>query len=193
MLVKHFFKLACPLLLAAVAACTTAPSTPKDIPPRPARSSVLNFAVNARATIQQSGKANALRIMWEHSPDSDNIGFSSPITGMIAELQRDRSGARWITAEGEHYEARNADALIARLTDEPVPIASLALWITGQISAEATDIRRDHQGRLLQAIDKGWQIKILGYETDLPNAMPSLIEADSGSLRIRLAFEEYLI
>lgn len=190
---KHSIKYIFLALLALLAACAADPGMPKDVPPRPARDSIRGFAINARAIIKQSGKANSLRIMWEHSPDSDNIGFASPLTGMIAELQRDRTGARWITAEGEHYEARSADTLIARLTDEPVPIAALALWVTGQTSVEATEIQRDGSGRLLQAFDKGWLVKVLSYETELPNAMPSVIEAESGSLRIRLAFEEYLI
>ena len=181
------------LLLFFLAACASTPLAPKDAPPRPARETVNSFAVNARAIIKQSGKANSLRVMWEHSPDTDNIGFASPLTGMIAELQRDRSGARWISAEGEHYEARNADLLMARLTDEPVPIAALALWVTGQTGASATEIQRDSAGRLLQAVEKGWLIKILSYETDLPNAMPAVMEVESGSLLIRLAFEEYVI
>lgn len=176
-----------------LAACAGAPLAPKDIPPRPARETVSSFAINARAVIKQGGKANALRIMWEHTADTDNIGFASPLTGMIAELQRDRGGARWISAEGEHYEARTADLLIARLTSEPVPIAALARWITGQTSAGASEVVRDNQGRLLQALDKGWQIRVLSYETELPNAMPSVMEVESGTLLIRLAFEEYVI
>ncbi|MBK9614473.1 MAG: outer membrane lipoprotein LolB [Uliginosibacterium sp.] len=181
------------VLCVSLLACANAPSTPKEVPPRPARETVSSFAINARAVIKQSGKANSLRIMWEHTPDTDNIGFASPLTGMIAELQRDRSGARWISAEGEHYEARNADLLIARLTSEPVPIAALALWVTGQLSMGATDIHRDNSGRLLQAADKGWQIRVLSYETERPEAMPSVMEVESGSLLIRLAFEEYVI
>lgn len=186
-----FNKLVCSLLLILAAACTTTPEKPKEIPPRPARESITRFSVNARAIIQQASKANTVRILWEHSPQTDNIGFASSMSGMIAELQRTPAGARWTTAEGEEFYDRNADMLIARLTDTPVPIAELALWITGQISPKATGVERDPGGRLLQAQDSGWSIRVLNYETDLPSAMPSVMEVQSGELRIRLAFEEY--
>jgi len=183
----------CALLILILTACSTTPEAPKEIPPRPPRDTVRNFSINARAIINQAGKANTIRIMWEHSPANDAIGFASPLTGMIAELQRDQSGASWTTSNGERYDARNADMLIARITDAPVPISSLALWITGRTSEGSTEVQMDSKGRLIQAVDKGWLVRILNYETDLPNAMPSVMEAESGSLRIRLAFEEYVI
>ena len=188
-----FFKLASCLMLALVAACTSMPEKPKDIPPRPTRETIKSFSLNARATIQQGSKANSVRVLWEHGPFNDSIGFASPMSGMIAELQRTPDGARWMTAEGEEFFDRNPDKLIARLTDTPVPIADLALWVTGQTTPGATDIERDANGRLLHAQDKGWQIRVLSYETNLPNAMPSVMEVESGALRIRLAFEEYLL
>lgn len=180
-------------VLALLAACAGTPTTPTEIPPRPARESIESFSLSGRAIISRNGQANTVRILWEHSPAADNIGFATQLQGMIAELRRDAGGARWTTAAGDYYDARNADMLIARLTKEPVPIAALALWVTGRVSQEATHANRDDKGRLLSAVDKGWLVKVISYETDLPNAMPSVIEVQSPTVQIRIAFEEYIV
>ena len=120
------------------------------------------------------------------------MGFSSSLGMVVAELQRDATGARWITADGERYEARSADQLMARITDQPVPIESLSRWVLGRVGRGAA-ITRDPMGRLLEAQDEGWTVHVLSYESERPDALPSAIEVEHGALRIRLAIEEWAV
>lgn len=178
------------LCVLALTACASAP--PAEIPPRPVRESILSFGLTGRAIIRQGARADTMRMTWEHSPTEDAMGFSSSLGMVVAELQRTPAGARWITADGERYEARSADQLLARITNEPVPIDSLSRWVVGRVGAGAT-VSRDEKGRLLEALDQGWIIRFLAYETELPNALPSSIEVEHGTLRIRLAIEEWAV
>lgn len=175
-----------------LAACAAAPKK-VEIPPRPARDTINAFQFDARAAIRYGQRAENIRLMWQHAPEADAIGFANPLGSVLAELQRDAQGARWITDSGERYDARTPDVLIARMTEVPVPIASLALWVVGRAGPSAEVLARDPQGRPLSLQDKEWKISYLGYESELPNALPSLIEAESGPLRIRLAIEEWLL
>jgi outer membrane lipoprotein LolB len=183
------------LVLAAfsllIAACAQKEIVKPEIPPRPERATVNAFVLNGRAIITQAGKANTVRIVWEHSPAVDSMGFATPLGSMLAELQRTAQGARWTSADGDTYSARNADTLMARLTDVPVPLDALALWVTGQFTPNALIKKKDDAGRVLQAIDHDWGIQIVSYETDLPNALPSVVEARYAGLSIRLAVEEW--
>lgn len=179
------------VLIMLVAGCAQQEIVQREVPPRPAREDIVAFSLSGRAIINRGGKADTVRLMWDHSPAFDTLGFASPIGTMLAELQRDRQGARWTSADGDTYSARSADALMARLTDTPVPIDALALWVTGRTSRDALAIRRDSHGRLVNAIDGDWTIQVLGYENDLPNALPSTLEARSSGLVIRLAIEEW--
>lgn len=174
-----------------LSACAQQEIVQREIPPRPARETVVAFSLSGRAVINHAGKADTVRLLWDHTPAFDTLGFASPLGSMLAELQRDSQGARWTSADGDTYSARSADALMAHLTDAPVPIDALALWVTGRVTPGAVVTRRDESGRLLQATDRDWAIKVLAYETDLPNALPSTIEARSGGLLIRLAIEEW--
>lgn len=176
-----------------LAACAQTEERPREIPPRPARDTIERFSLNARAVITYAGKANTLRILWDHSPEADNIGFATQLQGMVAELRRDNIGARWTTYAGDHYDARTPDVLIARMTKEPVPVAALTRWVTGRVTEDASDIQRDDKGRLLIAVDKGWVVQVISYETDLPNALPAVMEIRSPTVQIRLAFEDYAV
>jgi outer membrane lipoprotein LolB len=178
-----------PLLLAACA--STPPSVPKEIPPRPARESIASFVFDGRAVVRQGQKADTVRISWQHSPQEDDIGFANPLGHVMAELQRDGTGARWTTSDGERYEARSPDPLIARLTDTPVPIDALALWVTGRTRHGAENMQFDDKGRVVQANDGGWWLSYQSYETELPNALPSVMEIRRGALQIRLAIEAW--
>lgn len=179
------------LLLSACA--STGPAETDVIPPRPARDSITSFELGARAVIRTPTRGDTVRIQWQHAAAEDAIGFATPLGNVLAELQRDALGARWLTADGERYDARSADLLMARLTDVPVPLDSLALWVTGRVGGKAIGIQRDAMGRLVSATDDGWSITIATYESELPNALPRSVEAARDGLRIRLAIESWTL
>lgn len=174
-------------------ACASAPPVPQEIPPRPARENVQKFALSGRVAIEQAQQANTVRLLWEHSREGDSLGFASPLGNMLAELQSTPKGARWISADGELYEARTADRLMTRLTDTPIPLEALSQWVIGRLSATAGDIRRDAQGRLLSALDQGWSVRITSYESEQPNALPRTLEIEYPGLRLKLAIEEWFL
>lgn len=178
------------MLGALLGACSPQASKP-DLPVRPQRDSIQHFSVEARIAIRQSGQSNTIRMNWAHARETDLIGFAGPLGNQLAELQRDNQGARWIGANGEREEARDADQLLARLTDTPVPLDSLALWALGRVSDQAENVQRDPDNRLLGAVDKGWTLRITRYESDAVNALPATLEIESGTLRIRLAIEAW--
>jgi outer membrane lipoprotein LolB len=181
------------VLTCLLAACASTPPAPVEIPPRPARESVQKFALNGRVAILQGTKSNTVRMAWEHAGETDAIGFATPLGSILAELQRTRTGAVWLTADGERYEARTADRLITRLTDAPVPIDSLILWVTGRVSSRAENIERDPAGRIQSARDDGWEVRITAYESEQANALPRNLEVEYPGLRLKIIVEEWLL
>lgn len=180
-------------VILALSACVQKEIVKPEPPPRPSRESIAIFSLHGRAIISQTGKANTVGIIWEHTPGTNAMAFASPLGSMLAEMQSDSTGARWTTADGETYSARSADALMARLTNAPVPVEYLALWVTGQVSPNSTAVQTDEVGRLKQALDNDWVVRVLAYESTHPNALPASIEARRGNLQIRLAIEEWAI
>jgi outer membrane lipoprotein LolB len=177
------------LALVGLGACSTPPSLPTE--PRPPRESIARFALDARAAIRQADRADTVRIAWEHSPEHDFLGFASPLGSVMAELQRDARGARWLTADGERFEAPRPDELLARLTTVPVPLDALAEWMLGRVTSFAKGARFDEQGRLLSAEDRGWTVQVIDYESAAAEALPALVELTRERLRIRIKIEAW--
>lgn len=188
---KFFYCILSTTLICTLLAACSPQAVKPDLPTRPHRDSIQRFSLEARIAIKQPGSSNTIRMNWEHAPDTDLIGFAGPLGNQLAELQRDRQGARWISANGERQEAPNADLLLARLTDTPLPLDSLALWALGRVSDQAENKQLDPDNRLLLATDRGWTLRISRYESDAPNALPATLEIENGTLRVRLAIEAW--
>lgn len=186
---RRFAQLA---LVLFVAACATTPEEPHNLGgPRPPRDSITKFSVRARAIISQPDQANTIRMIWQHTARDDYLGFANPLGHMMAELQRDASGARWLTADGERYEAPQPDQLFAQLTSVPVPLDAFSQWMLGRVTNAAQAVQRDAEGRLVDASDRGWHVHVQKYESALPDALPEILELEQDKLRIRLAVEDW--
>ncbi|MDP5241152.1 lipoprotein insertase outer membrane protein LolB [Uliginosibacterium sp. 31-16] len=186
---SRFHKFCIGLFVLLLAACSSQPKP--DLPPRPLRDSLQKFTLEGRIAFSQSGRSSTVRLSWEHAPETDLIGFASPLGNQLAELQRDQQGARWTTSDGERYEAHSADQLLTRLTDTPIPLDSLSLWVLGRIGRQGEILERDASGRLLVAIDNNWRVRITAYESEQPNALPKSLEVEGSGLRVKLAIEAW--
>ena len=172
--------------------CASAPPAPVEIPLRPQREGILGFGMTGRLVIQNGQKADTVRIAWDHTVEQDALVFSTAMGIVAAELRRTAEGAVWTTSAGERFEARNADQLMAQLTEQPVPLKALSYWLVGRLTRDGSGTR-DAQGRLLEGTDQGWAVRVLAYEVDRPDALPSIVEVSRGSLRIRLAIEGWVL
>lgn len=183
--------LGCLLGVALLAGCATEPPPLKIIPPRAERESMSRFMFTSRISVKQGQKVQNARMAWTHAKTSDSVGFSTSMGITLAELQRDEKGARWLAADGEKYEARSADMLMAKITSEPVPLETLALWVLGRTSSMASNVKKDELGRLMNAEDNGWYVSIDAYETELPNALPSLVTVSHGVVQVKIFIEDW--
>ncbi|MDQ7989708.1 MAG: lipoprotein insertase outer membrane protein LolB [Candidatus Dactylopiibacterium sp.] len=190
---NRLFRLAGLLAALLLAACASTPPAPQVPVARPVREALQSFAFNGRVAITQGRSSNTVRIAWEHAPARDVIGFATPLGTVLAELQSTPEGALWTNADGDRYAAPTADRLITRLTDKPVPVNALALWVTGRLSPRAEGVERDALGRLRQASDQGWSVRVTAYESDLPNALPRALDLEYPDLRLRIAIEEWFL
>lgn len=174
-----------------LAACAGTPAPPKEVPPRPPREQLNRFSLFARASIRHAGEANIATISWEHSTQSDMMDIGGPAGIQVARLQRTAQGAVWETRDGEHFEARSADELFAQLTNEPVPVEALSRWVTGRLGRTGAVAQRDAFGRLTEGEELGWAVRVVSYEVERADALPSVIEVERGTLKIRLAIQEW--
>lgn len=156
------------------------------------RAEVEAFAIEARFALRvtpadQPPRSSSGRLSWQHQPDSDWILLANPLGHGIAEIESRRQVARLRTADGQHREAADADALTAEVTGQRLPVTRLPAWLLGRSPAT----RLDAQGRPQQANEDGWQIDYV-YDHDGSDALPSgLTLRRAEEIELRLRIEEW--
>lgn len=160
---------------------------------RPARTAIDAYTLTGRIAIQRQESHYAVNLSWQHAPHSDEIMLSTPLGQGVAELTRNAAGMRLITAERREYTAPDWQALTSQLFGIDLPLASLPRWLVGAVPADALGARYDGSGRPQQQLVDGWLVAYLKYESEAPDALPTLVELRREDIEVRLKVDEWQI
>lgn len=178
-------RFALPLACGLLAACATTPP-----PTLPARAEVRDFALDARFALRisladRAPESSGGRLAWEHKNGNDRILISSPLGAAVAEIDATPTLSRLRTADGQTREAADADALMAEVTGQRLPIRQLPAWLLGRGGGK---LEKDAGGRPLRLAAAGWLVDY-AYADEAPDALPervTLRRADEIELRLRI-------
>jgi outer membrane lipoprotein LolB len=187
---KFFAAVAIALLLAS---CAQQPM--RDAAPRPARDSIDSYVLEGRVSVRRGDEARQASLNWQHSKARDQIELSGPLGQKAARLTRDASGARLDTASRETVTASDWSTLSERVLGVELPLDGMARWVVAAVPANSkgAQTERDAAGRPLQAMVDGWHIAYLAYESDAPEALPTLIELHRDDINVRLKIDQWQI
>jgi len=177
-----------PLLVGALlAGCASLPQ--EGLLPR---DQVSAFSIEARFALRvtpsdQPAQSSSGRLSWEHKNDADRILLANPLGYGVAEIDVSREQARLRSADGRIRQSADADALIAEVTGQALPVSRLPAWLLGRSLA----VRRDEQGRPQQLHADGWQIDYT-YDDSGADALPSALTLRRAEeIELRLRIEEW--
>ena len=139
--------------------------------------------------MKRGSEARQAGITWRRTIDREDIELSGPLGQQAAHLWRDQDGARLDTADHQSYTAANWESLSERVLGVALPLDNLSRWITGAGASEV--LERDAAGRPARAMADGWRIDYLGYESDLADALPTLVELQRDDIRVRLKVDQW--
>lgn len=177
------------LLLLPLAWLLTACASLPAPPPRPERGSIGSFSLEGRIAARQGERPYHAGISWRHGAQEDAILLTGPLGQGIAELTRDHQGARLVTAEGRTYQAADWAALAEEVLGLTLPLKELPHWLAARVDARS----RDEQGRPRRALADGWIIDYLSYESEQPDALPTLMEMQRDDIDLRLKIDQWQI
>lgn len=152
------------------------------------------FALRVEAPYSAPESASG-RLTWEHRADADHILIATPLGQGLADIDRDATGARLRSSDGQIHQAADAGELVRTTLGYELPIAELPSWLIGQAAAGST-LQKDTLGRPLSLVEPGWHIDY-AYDDDSADAPPSRLtvrrEADATlrHLELRLRIEEW--
>jgi len=133
------------------------------------------FLLEGRIAVSRDRVRHHANISWRHEPQRDEIFLTTPLGQGVAELYRDGSGARLVTADRQVTEAADWQDLATQVFGERLPLAGLPAWLAGRPPEAAA----------------GWRVDYLDYGDAAPDALPTLIELHRGDLVIRIRVDQW--
>lgn len=180
---------ACAALLSACASLTPPSEAPAA---RPARDAISQFNLSGRVAVRNGAESFSGKIDWRHGDDgSDRILLSSPLGQGLAELDADRQGARLNTSDNKHYAAASLDDLSEQVFGARLPLSKLPRWVLGQVPGSDDRLALDTLGRPVSFSAAGWRVAYPSYESEMANALPSLIHLSRDELDVRLKIDRW--
>lgn len=127
---------------------------------------------------------------WRDTGRVLQIDLTNPLGSTLARIVVEPSGAVLEYSDGSIETAANADALLAKVVNTPLPVADLRDWLQGRAgTGEIQNMERDGQGRPLSFGQGGWQLRLSRYDA----AGPGLLRLDrrdgSRQISVRLAID----
>lgn len=143
------------------------------------------------------------RVNWQHSPDASHVLLSNTLGITLLEAKQSNTGAT-LLVDGETYQGRSLEDLVAQLSGYRAPFAAMNQWLTGYVDlAEVNNVQLDNNGYLLGFSQRlphwgQWQVAYNGYypATKTQPALPSRItltqpNQENPQLTIKLAISRW--
>lgn len=176
--------------------CSLLPPAAQDqnLAPRPARDSIAAFAIDGRIAVRHSEHNYVSGITWQHAAKRDEMLLTTPLGQGIAELVRDKDGARLTMSDRREITAADWDELSVKVFGFPLPLSALPRWLVADVPAQAQQLIRDDAGRPQRLRIDGWEITYGSYESAAADALPTLVEMhrdDPDAIELRLKIDSW--
>lgn len=133
-------------------------------------------------------------LYWLHTPTRDRITLTTMLGTTVLSLTRDPSGST-LQLDGNTYQDSDPQRLLARLTGWSIPIDTLPLWITGQVSATDVVTKRDDAQRPISAhthtATSPWQVQFKSWQQQSGAELPRLLDVNKDSIRLKIQVSQW--
>ena len=133
------------------------------------------FTFDGRVAVRRGETRHYVNISWRHEAASDEIFLTTPLGQGLAQLRRDATGARLLTADRREFLADEWEGLAEQLFGTRLPLNDLPTWVTGHAQPWAN----------------GWRVNYLDYQSEAPSALPVLLEVKRDDIEVRLKIDEW--
>jgi len=190
-------RLAAVLVIAALAACRTAP--PLQPPAqswevrRPQLQARAHFGLRGRVAVAAGAEGFNANIRWVQDGSRSQVTLEGPLGVGGAQISASGDELRLVTSRGEEIENAAAHAALAEHFGFDPPIASLRYWVLGvpDPGEPATEAVDPDRGRLSSLSQAGWQIDYGAYTSSNGELLPARLTLQHDAVRVRLLVDAW--
>lgn len=147
------------------------------------------FAVNVT---DPGGAPQAVQggFAWRDTGRVLRLDLTNPLGSTLARIVVEPRAAVLEYSDGSTESAADADALLAKVVNTPLPVADLRDWLQGRTGAgEVQHMQRDAQGRPQSFSQGGWQLRLSRYDAAGPGLLRLERRDGTRQISVRLAVD----
>ncbi len=193
------------IILFALTACTTV----HERPPAPLSKTaslaawathrvhldtIQTWSLKGRIAGKSNNEGFRAGVRWQQQQQVFNIDLYGPLGRKTAVISGKEGDVQVNTSRGEHYFARDSEALMQDLFGYALPVNGLRYWVRGvpdpgQVYAL---LELDAWGRLKHLRQAGWSIDYDRYHEGKP-ALPAFIVISSSTLNVKIIIDRWFL
>jgi outer membrane lipoprotein LolB len=130
---------------------------------------------------------------WQQQGDHFYLKISGPLGQGGFQLNGDDRGVVLVDADGKTFAAKDADVLLAQVTDWQLPVMGLRYWIRGLPAPGAGEAQssKDDSGRLNRLVQSGWTINYNRYQMVDDISLPDKLQLLRDDIAVRIIVDKW--
>ena len=130
---------------------------------------------------------------WQQQGDHFYLKISGPLGQGGFQLNGDDRGVVLVDADGKTFAAKDADVLLAQVTDWQLPVMGLRYWIRGLPAPGAGEAQtsKDGSGRLNRLVQSGWTINYNRYQIVDDISLPDKLQLLRDDIAVRIVVDKW--
>lgn len=151
-----------------------------------------NWSVSGRLALSDGDRGGSLSFRWQAQGSSHLITLRTVVGGKQWRLEFDEASALLEGSDVGRLIGPDPDPLVEAAVGWPIPVRDLAWWVRGLVPPERSRaLSYAEDGTLAYAESPPWSLEFLRYSDFGDTVLPSRLEAESGSYRVRMVLRNW--
>ncbi|GIU43947.1 lipoprotein insertase outer membrane protein LolB [Shewanella colwelliana] len=152
------------------------------------------WEMQGKLAVRTSDDKFSTNLYWLHTQASNELRLTTMLGTTVMSLTSDSTGST-LELDGKTYHDADAERLLKRLTGWSIPVATLPLWITGQISPSDELLSQDEQLRPISARSTNspspWQVTFNSWQVQSGAQLPRLLQLSRDDVRLKIQINQW--
>ncbi len=145
------------------------------------------WTLNGRVAVATAAEGFSGGLAWRQDGAQSDISLRGPLGGVALAIRLEGSQMTVTDGSGNSIAGEAAEDYVASEIGAPLPVSELRYWLVGVPSPRLPSQEAlGADGRLAGLEQAGWRLRYSRYQTVDGHALPSRVDIESQSTRLRL-------
>ena len=152
------------------------------------------WELQGKIAVKTSQDKFSTNLYWLHQPTTNDLRLTTVLGTTVLTLKTDQ-GMATLEVDGKTYHDNNAQNLLTGISGWSIPLASLPLWITGQVGTNDNIISYHPDGMINQLISydpqANWSVRFLSWQQQSGATVPKLLIIEREDVQIKIQTNQW--